>query len=123
MPKKKEPIVVSSKVWEILLEIEALRIKERKLVRKFWRDLKEDSTQRIHRLVFEQALASNSAFPSLKQKELDNWITENISTVIITLIEQGDITVVEEEPKKAFKWLNKQIKKIVMKEELEEDIE
>jgi hypothetical protein len=115
LPKKKEPIIVSSKVWETLLEIEALRIKERKLVKKFWRDLKEHSTQRIHRLVFEQAMASNSAFPSLKQKELDVWITENISIVIITLIEQGDITVVEEEPKKAIKWLNKQIQKIINK--------
>ncbi|MHA2243592.1 MAG: hypothetical protein ACXADY_01355 [Candidatus Hodarchaeales archaeon] len=105
MPKQKEPVIVSSKVWEILLEIEALRTKERKLIRNLWYDLKEQHNRRIHQMVFEQALQSNSAFPSVTQKELDNWVSENITTVFITLIEQGDIVVQEEEPSKPRKWL------------------
>ena len=58
----------------------------------------EDTTRRIHKMVFEQALESDSMFPSMKEDELDKWITENISAVFITLIEQGDILVREEKP-------------------------
>ncbi len=115
MPKQKEPVIVSSKVWEILLEIEALRTKERKLIRNLWYDLKEQHHRRIHQMVFEQALQSNSAFPSVSRKELDNWVSENITTVFITLIEQGDIVVQEEEPSKPRKWLFKGIDKIKKK--------
>jgi hypothetical protein len=106
MPKKnQELIVVSEAIWNVLLEIEALRTKERKLIRKLWYELKEPSTRRIHRLVFEQAMQSDSAFPTMNKKELDNWVSENISTVFITLIEQGDIIVEEEEPSKARQWI------------------
>ena len=115
MPKKKEPVIVSSKVWEILLEIEALRTKERKLISNLWYDLKEQQNRRIHQMVFEQALQSNSAFPSVSRKELDDWVSENISTVFITLIEQGDIIVQEEEPSKARKWLSQSMEKIKKK--------
>ncbi|MFX0086113.1 MAG: hypothetical protein ACFFAU_10575 [Candidatus Hodarchaeota archaeon] len=120
MPKTKEPIFVSSKVWEVLLEIEALRTKEQKLVRNLFNELKEPSTRRIHTHVFEQALQSDSAFPSMSKKELDKWVYENISTVFITLIEQGIITVEEEEPSKARKWFTHGIKKI--KEKIDESI-
>ncbi|MFX1516696.1 MAG: hypothetical protein ACFFC6_10325 [Promethearchaeota archaeon] len=115
MPKKKEPVIVSSKVWEILLEIEALRTKERKLIRNLWFDLKEQQNRRIHQMVFEQALQSNSAFPSVSKKELDDWVSKNITTVFITLIEQGDIIVQEEEPSKARKWLAQSMGKIKKK--------
>jgi hypothetical protein len=98
MADSEDDIIVTSSVWKTLLEIEDLRVKERKLIRKLWRDLREDKTRRIHKLVFEQALQSNSAFPSMNEKELDNWITENISAVFIALIEQGDIIVEEEAP-------------------------
>jgi len=112
MPKTKESIIVSSKVWEVLLEIEALRTKERKLVRNLFNELREPSTRRIHTHVFEQALQSDSAFPTMSKKELDKWVYENISTVFITLIEQGIITVEEEEPSKPRKWLSHGIQKI-----------
>ncbi|MFX0015761.1 MAG: hypothetical protein ACFFB2_01200 [Promethearchaeota archaeon] len=115
MPKKIKPVVVSSKVWEILLEIEALRTKERKLIRNLWYDLKEQQHRKIHQMVFEQALQSNSAFPSVSKKELDNWVSENITTVFITLIEQGDIIVQEEEPSKPRKWIYKGMDKIKKK--------
>ena len=115
MPKQKEPVIVSSKVWEILLEIEALRTKERKLIRNLWYDLKEQHHRRIHQMVFEQALQSNSAFPSVSRKELDNWVSENITTVFITLIEQGDIIVQEEEPSKPRKWFFQGMEKIKKK--------
>ncbi len=118
MQKSKEPIVVSSKVWEVLLEIEALRTKERMLVRNLFYELKEPSTRRIHRHVFEQALQSNSAFPTMSKKELDRWVYENITTVFITFIEQGIITVKEEEPSKPRKWFTRGIKKI--KDKIEE---
>ncbi|MHA1992971.1 MAG: hypothetical protein ACW97Z_00355 [Candidatus Hodarchaeales archaeon] len=98
--EKIPPMYVNSNVWKVLLEIEDLRVKERKLIRKLWRDLREDTTRRIHTMVFEQALQSNSAFPSMNEKELEKWITENISAVFIALIEQGDIVVEEEEPSK-----------------------
>lgn len=115
MPKQKEPVIVSSKVWEILLEIEALRTKERKLIRNLWYDLKEQQHRKIHQMVFEQALQSNSAFPSVSKKELDDWVSENITTVFITLIEQGDIIVQEEEPSKPRKWLSQSMGKIKKK--------
>ena len=115
MSKQNDPIVVSSKVWEILLEIEALRTKERKLIRNLWYDLKEHHHRKIHQMVFEQALQSNSAFPSVSRKELDDWVSENITTVFITLIEQGDIIVQEEEPSKPRKWLTTGIMKIKKK--------
>ncbi|MFX1282468.1 MAG: hypothetical protein ACFFB5_02390 [Promethearchaeota archaeon] len=115
MNRSNEPVVVSSKVWEILLEIEALRTKERKLIRNLWFDLKEHHHRKIHQMVFEQALQSNSAFPSVSRKELDNWVSENITTVFITLIEQGDIIVQEEEPSKPQKWLFQGIEKIKKK--------
>ena len=98
--KPEETIYVTSSVWKILIEIENLRVRERKLIRKLWQDIREDKTRRIHKLVFEQALQSNSAFPSMNEKELDNWITENISAVFIALIEQGDIIVQKDEPSK-----------------------
>jgi len=119
--KVTEPIRVSSTVWKTLLEIEALRTRERKIIRNLWRDLKEDKTQRIHQLVFEQALSSSSAFPSVSKKELEDWIIENISTVIITLIEQGDIIVMEPEESKSVKWLRNLLTKIF--ERKGEDIE
>lgn len=115
-----EPIIVSSTVWKTLLEIEALRTRERKIIRNLWQELKEDKTQRIHQLVFEQAMSSSSAFPSVSKKELENWIIENISTVIITLIEQGDIIVIKPEPNKQFKWLKSQLMKIVERGESKE---
>jgi len=115
MSKQKEPVIVSSKVWEILLEIEALRTKERTLIRNLWYDLKEQKHRRIHQMVFEQALQSNSAFPTVSNKDLDNWVSENITTVFITLIEQGDIIVQEEEPSKARKWLSQSMEKIKKK--------
>lgn len=115
MSNQKEPVIVSSKVWEILLEIEALRMKERKLIRNLWYDLKEHHHRRIHQMVFEQALQSDSAFSSASRKELDNWVSENITTVFITLIEQGDIIVQEEEPSKPRKWLFQGIEKIKKK--------
>lgn len=98
--KKSEPLYVTSDVWKVLLKIEDMRVRERRLIRKLWRDLREDSTRRIHKLVFEQALQSNSAFPKMSEKELDKWVTENISAVFIALIEQGDIIVKEDEPSK-----------------------
>ncbi|MHA1975645.1 MAG: hypothetical protein ACW98F_10145 [Candidatus Hodarchaeales archaeon] len=118
--EKEPPMYVNSNVWKVLLEIEDLRVKERKLIRKLWRDLREDSTRRIHKMVFEQALQSNSAFPSMNEKELENWITENISAVFIALIEQGDLIVEETEPSK---WreagiaIYDKIKKTLSKEE------
>ena len=112
MPKKKEPVIVSSNVWEVLLEIEALRMKERKLIRNLWHELKEQEHRKIHQMVFEQALQSNSAFPSVSKKELDDWVSENITTVFITLIEQGDVIVQEEEPSKPRKWLAQSVEKI-----------
>ena len=112
MSRAKEPIIVSAKVGEVLLEIEALRTKERKLVRNLFNELNEPATRRIHRHVFEQALQSNSAFPSVSKKELDKWVYENISTVFITLIEQGIITVEEEQPSKPRKWLTRGFQKI-----------
>jgi len=115
MSKQKEPVIVSSEVWEILLEIEALRTKERTLIRNLWYDLKEQKHRRIHQMVFEQALQSNSAFPTVSNKDLDNWVSENITTVFITLIEQGDIIVQEEEPSKARKWLSQSMEKIKKK--------
>ncbi|MFX0123439.1 MAG: hypothetical protein ACFFAE_07340 [Candidatus Hodarchaeota archaeon] len=115
MSTQKEPVIVSSKVWEILLEIEALRTKERKLIRNLWFDLKEQQHRRIHQMVFEQALQSNSAFPSVSKKELDDWVSENITTVFITLIEQGDIIVQEEEPSKPRKWLSQSVERIKTK--------
>jgi hypothetical protein len=98
MTESEDNIIVTSNVWKTLLEIEDLRVRERKLIRKLWRDLREDKTKRIHKLVFEQALQSNSAFPSMNEEELDKWITENISAVFIALIEQGDIIVEEDAP-------------------------
>ncbi len=115
MAKTNEPVVVSSKVWAILLEIEALRIKEHKLIRNLWFDLKEHHHRKIHQMVFEQALQSNSAFPSVSRKELDDWVSKNITTVFITLIEQGDIIVQEEEPSKPRKWLFQGVEKIKKK--------
>lgn len=116
MPREKnEPIAVSEDIWNVLLEIEALRTKERKLIRKLWYELRESSTRRIHNLVFEQAMQSDSAFPSMTKKELDKWIIENISSVFITLIEQGDIIVEEEEPSKARKWFSKGVNRIKQK--------
>lgn len=115
MSKSEEPIVVSSKVWEILLKIEALRTKERKLIRNLWYDLKEHHNRKIHQMVFEQALQSHSTFPSVSQKDLDNWVSENISTVFITLIEQGDIIVQEEEPSKPRKWFIQGLERIKRK--------
>ncbi|MHA1946180.1 MAG: hypothetical protein ACXAC6_11865 [Candidatus Hodarchaeales archaeon] len=100
MKDNSEPLYVTSDVWRVLLKIEDMRVRERRLIRKLWRDLREDTTQRIHKMVFEQALQSNSAFPKVTEKELDNWITENISAVFIALIEQGDIIVKEDEPSK-----------------------
>ena len=100
MTKKSEPLYVTSDVWTVLLKIEDLRVRERKLIRQLWRDIREDKTQSIHKLVFEQALQSNSAFPKMNKEDLDNWITENISAVFIALIEQGDIIVKEDEPSK-----------------------
>ena len=100
MKKDSEPMYVTSDVWRVLLQIEDMRVRERRLIRKLWRDLREDTTRRIHKMVFEQALQSNSAFPKVNEKELDNWITENISAVFIALIEQGDIIVKEDEPNK-----------------------
>ena len=97
---KEPPIHVNSNVWKSLLEIEDLRVRERKLIRKLWQDLREDSTRRIHKMVFEQALQSDSAFPSMDESELEKWIIENISAVFIALIEQGDIIVKETEPSK-----------------------
>jgi len=98
MTKDSEPMYVTSDVWRVLLKIEDMRVQERRLIRKLWRDLREDTTRRIHKMVFEQALQSNSAFPKVNEKQLDNWITENISAVFIALIEQGDIIVKEDEP-------------------------
>ncbi|WP_455143002.1 hypothetical protein [Candidatus Hodarchaeum mangrovi] len=115
--KVTEPLRVSSTVWKTLLEIEALRTRERKIIRNLWRDLKEDKTQTIHQLVFEQAMSSSSAFPSVSKKELEDWIIENISTVIITLIEQGDIIVLEQEPNRTVKWLKNQLTKITERKE------
>ena len=112
MSEKKETIIVSSKVWAVLLEIEALRTKERKLVRNLFNELREPSTRRIHNYVFEQALQSNSVFPTVSKEELDNWVYENITTVFITLIEQGIISVAEEKPSKPKKWLKTCLKKI-----------
>ena len=100
MSKDSEPMYVTSDVWKVLLKIEDMRVRERRLIRKLWRDLREDTTRRIHKMVFEQALQSNSAFPKVNEKELDNWVTENISAVFIALIEQGDIIVKEDEPNK-----------------------
>ncbi len=125
---KLPPLYVNSNVWKVLLQIEDLRVKERKLIRKLWGDLREDSTRRIHNMVFEQALQSNSAFPSMNEKELEKWITENISAVFIALIEQGDIIVEETEPNKwweAGMAIYDKIKKTVSKEdeELEETSE
>jgi hypothetical protein len=119
MSKSEEPITVTSQVWKVLLEIEDLRVKERKLIRKLWRDLHEDTTKRIHKMVFEQALQSNSAFPSVSEKELEKWIIENISAVFIALIEQGDIIVKEDEPSKIWEAgvaVYDRIKKTVIKE-------
>jgi len=118
MSEKKETIIVSSKVWAVLLEIEALRTKERKLVRNLFNELREPSTRRIHNIVFEQALQSNSAFPTVSKEELDRWVYENITTVFITLIEQGLISVAEEKPSKPKKWLKTGVKKI--KDKLDE---
>ncbi|UCG02069.1 MAG: hypothetical protein JSW11_21055 [Candidatus Heimdallarchaeota archaeon] len=115
MPKQKEPVIVSSNVWEVLLEIEALRMKERKLIRNLWYELKEQEHRKIHQMVFEQALQSNSAFPTVSKKELNDWVSENITTVFITLIEQGDIIVQEEEPSKPRKWLSLSVEKIKKK--------
>ena len=118
--EKIPPIYVNSNVWKVLLEIEDLRVKERKLIRKLWRDLREDSTRRIHNMVFEQALQSNSAFPSMNEQELEKWIIENISAVFIALIEQGDLIVEETEPSKwreAGVAIYDKIKKSVSKEE------
>lgn len=115
--KVTEPLRVSSTVWKTLLEIEALRTRERKIIRNLWRDLKEDKTQKIHQLVFEQAMSSSSVFPSVSKKELEDWIIENISTVIITLIEQGDIIVLEQEPNRTVKWLKNQLTKITERKE------
>ena len=115
MPKKKEPIIVSSNVWKVLLEIEALRMKERKLIQNLWYELKEQEHRKIHQMVFEQALQSNSAFPTVSKKELDDWVSENITTVFITLIEQGDIIVQEEEPSKPRRWLSQSVEKIKKK--------
>jgi hypothetical protein len=115
MPKKKEPVIVSSNVWEVLLEIEALRMKERKLIRNLWYELKEQEHRKIHQMVFEQALQSNSAFPSVSKKELDDWVSENITTVFITLIEQGDVIVQKEEPSKPRKWLTQSVERIKKK--------
>jgi len=112
MAEQKENIIVSSKVWAVLLEIEALRTKERKLVRNLFNELREPSTRRIHTIVFEQALQSNSIFPTVSKEELDKWVYENITTVFITLIEQGIISVAEEKPSKPKKWLKTGIKKI-----------
>lgn len=112
MSEKKETIIVSSKVWAVLLEIEALRTKERKLVRNLFNELREPSTRRIHKYVFEQALQADSVFPTVSKEELDNWVYENITTVFITLIEQGIISVAEEKPSKPKKWLRKGVKKI-----------
>jgi hypothetical protein len=100
MTKKLEPLYVTSDVWRVLLKIEDMRVRERRLIRKLWRDLNEDTTRRLHKMVFEQALQSNSAFPKVNEKELDNWVVENISAVFIALIEQGDIIVKEDEPSK-----------------------
>jgi hypothetical protein len=100
MSKDSEPMYVTSDVWKVLLKIEDMRVRERRLIRKLWRDLREDTTRRIHKMVFEQALQSNSAFPKVNKKELDNWVIENISAVFIALIEQGDIIVKEDEPSK-----------------------
>ena len=100
MKKNSEPMYVTSDVWRVLLKIEDMRVIERRLIRKLWRDLREDTTRRIHKMVFEQALQSNSAFPKVNKIELDKWIIENISAVFIALIEQGDIIVKEEEPSK-----------------------
>ncbi|MHA1512766.1 MAG: hypothetical protein ACTSRJ_01720 [Candidatus Hodarchaeales archaeon] len=100
MSKDSEPMYVTSDVWKVLLKIEDMRVRERRLIRKLWRDLREDTTRRIHKMVFEQALQSNSAFPKVNEKELDNWVSENISAVFIALIEQGDIIVKEDEPSK-----------------------
>ncbi|MHA1971799.1 MAG: hypothetical protein ACTSW1_02330 [Candidatus Hodarchaeales archaeon] len=112
LAKKKEPIVVSSNVWNTLLEIESLRAKEHKLIKKLWREIREDRTRRIHRLVFEQALSSNSPFPSVSRKDIDKWIVENITSVIITLIEQGDIVVLEPETGKTKQWLSNKLSKL-----------
>ncbi len=112
MSEKKETIIVSSKVWAVLLEIEALRTKERKLVRNLFNELREPSTRRIHKYVFEQALQANSVFPTVSKEELDKWVYENITTVFITLIEEGIISVAEEKPSKPRKWLKTGIKKI-----------
>ncbi|MHA1444657.1 MAG: hypothetical protein ACTSR4_07910 [Candidatus Hodarchaeales archaeon] len=100
MSKDSEPMYVTSDVWKVLLKIEDMRVRERRLIRKLWRDLREDTTRRIHKMVFEQALQSNSAFPKVNEKELDRWVIENISAVFIALIEQGDIIVKEDEPSK-----------------------
>ena len=119
--EKLPPMYVNPNVWKVLLEIEDLRVKERKLIRKLWRDLREDSTQRIHKMVFEQALQSNSAFPSMNEKELETWITENISAVFIALIEQGDIIVEEGETSKWWEdgvAIFDKIKKTVSKQEV-----
>jgi len=110
--KQKESVIVPSKVWTILQKIEALRVKERKLIRNLWYDLKENQNRRIHQMVFEQALQSNSAFPSVNKEELDNWVEENITTVFITLIEQGDILVEETKPNLPRKLINQGIGKI-----------
>ena len=115
MPEKNEPVIVSSNVWEVLLEIEALRMKERKLIRNLWYELKEQEHRKIHQMVFEQALQSNSAFPSVSKKELDDWVSENITTVFITLIGQGDVIVQEEEPSKPRKWLTQSVEIIKKK--------
>ncbi len=109
MPKKKtkEILIVPPKVWTVLQKIESLRVKERKLIRNLWYDLKENQNRTIHQMVFEQALKSNSAFPSVNREELDKWVEENITTVFITLIEQGDIIVEESKPNFLRKIYNK----------------
>lgn len=125
MKENSEPLYVTSDVWKVLLKIEDMRVRERRLIRNLWRELREDTTRRIHKMVFEQALQSNSAFPKVTEKELDNWITENISAVFIALIEQGDIIVKEDEPSKWMEAgtsiLSKLRKKNSSKDEIEEE--
>ena len=126
MTEESEPLYVTSDVWKVLLKIEDMRVRERRLIRKLWRDLREDTTRRIHKMVFEQALQANSAFPKVSEKELDNWVAENISAVFIALIEQGDIIVKEDEPSK---WkeagtsiLSKVRKRISSKDDIDEEL-
>ena len=42
MTESEDTITVTSGVWKTLLEIEDLRVRERKLIRKLWQDLRED---------------------------------------------------------------------------------